>query len=295
MNRNRLFAAIAALAVTMLGLTSAVRAAGIQDDFQSYATGTYSSHALSGASSAQYYTDAGPGAWTLKTTVATIGAASTSIVDVSGDHRLNMSVDTGSPSPTGTRVSASRSDGSIAGGSFTLSTDFHVNSDAVTPTNGSYVDLSIVALSDDQDFYSTTNAYRLNYRVDGYGSSVSSTVNHLTLSGSGLSLSSADALSLVLDQKYTLSLTGTYTGGVLGLWGELTDGTDTITVSGSDTSPEAGAHFGLFGRALKITGDGAHTTLNVDFDNLDLVPEPTSLALLGLSAAVASLRRRRRA
>ena len=99
--------------------------------------------------------------------------------------------------------------------------------------------------------------------------------------------------------KYRLTLEGTYSGGTLTLTGTLldTDTASSITVSGTDTTPLSGDHFGYRVSAYKATTGGTDPSVTADFDNFSLegqgVPEPTSLSLLGMSAVVVALRRRR--
>ena len=108
---------------------------------------------------------------------------------------------------------------------------------------------------------------------------------------------SSGTLAAVIGHKYTLTLEGTYSGGTLTLTGTLldTDTLNSITVSGTDTTPSTGTYFGYRVSAYTAIGSGDDSSITADFDNFSVegVPEPTSLSLLGMSAAVVALRRRR--
>lgn len=100
------------------------------------------------------------------------------------------------------------------------------------------------------------------------------------------------ATSLVVGTNYTMSLTSTYVGGTLNMTFTLTNGTQSQSVTATDTSPLTGQYFGY---RLNDTTD----SLVVQFSNYNVavsaVPEPTTTtALFGLGVLAAGLVVRRR-
>lgn len=92
---------------------------------------------------------------------------------------------------------------------------------------------------------------------------------------------------------YSLTLEGTYAGtGDLTLVLTLTDigtptNTKTISATVADANVLQGQYFGFRDRPTGSTGD-----LNVNFDSLSIVPEPSSLALLALPMLALARHRR---
>ncbi|GHC09742.1 PEP-CTERM sorting domain-containing protein [Cerasicoccus arenae] len=97
---------------------------------------------------------------------------------------------------------------------------------------------------------------------------------------------------LQTDTNYTMTLSGTYSGGTLTMDLSITDGVNIGSVIGAtDASSLTGQNFGFRNR---IPNAG---TYSVSYDNFSIVPEPGSAALI-MSACVGMLlmmRRRRRA
>ena len=91
---------------------------------------------------------------------------------------------------------------------------------------------------------------------------------------------------------YTLTLDGTYSGSTINFLLTLTDGTNTTSISATDsTSVLTGQFFGLRDRT-----SGVNSVLNVDFDSFAItpVPEPTALGAIALGGMMLAARRRRR-
>jgi hypothetical protein len=107
--------------------------------------------------------------------------------------------------------------------------------------------------------------------------------------------------AVTLGTPYQLTLSGAYSGGLLTLTGTLTggDGT-TLTVNGTDISPLTGTNFGYRTavNALRNGSTAANTAVtaavNVDYDNLSVVPEPGSVLLALCGGTGLMLRRQRR-
>lgn len=96
--------------------------------------------------------------------------------------------------------------------------------------------------------------------------------------------------NIPVGSNYTMTLTGSYSGSTLNLSFQVTDGTNTQTVTASDPTPFAGQFFGL--RLNNATG--ASDTLGVRFTEYTAIPEPGSLALMLLGGPVFLLLNRRK-
>lgn len=95
---------------------------------------------------------------------------------------------------------------------------------------------------------------------------------------------------------YTMTLSGVYTTNGLLLTATLSDGTNSISQSGLDSTSATGTYFGYYNGASASVQRGISTS--VAFDNFSVtVPEPktiTCLTLAGLSIVGRLLRRTRR-
>jgi hypothetical protein len=74
----------------------------------------------------------------------------------------------------------------------------------------------------------------------------------------------------------------------------LSDGTTTVGKTGTDSTPLTGSYF-AFRNRLGSNSSSYTTTLNIHYDNLQIIPEPASFALLLLGTLAALARRLRRA
>ena len=239
----------------------------------------------------------------------TVGTVDYSVeVDgVAGSNDLQASI-TGVSATTGTTgVAANRSAAivfpTLPGTDWTISTEFVLDDYTAPATaNDNTINMGLAALGSSANFTTGTN-YRLLYTLD---SPTATQIGRITLSesggGTGLTgvLSSVAANAVTLGTPYQLTLSGSYSGGILTLNGTLTggDGT-TLTVSGTDTSVLTGTNFG-YRTAVNAQRNG-NTALNtavtasvdVDYDNLSVVPEPGSAILASCGLGGVLLRRRR--
>jgi hypothetical protein len=107
-----------------------------------------------------------------------------------------------------------------------------------------------------------------------------------------------DTVTVASDLKYTMVIEGSYAdagdpSSELTLSASLSDGTSTVGKTGTDSTPETGSYFGFRNRLGSVSSSYI-TTLNIHYDNLQVIPEPASFALL-LLGGLAVLARRRRA
>lgn len=193
----------------------------------------------------------------------------------------------------GTRDTAAISATDFADGDFTVSTTFSATgfdtglaldnfglilfggsaSDPVNP-NSVFFD------------YSDDNILRIiNVGSLGNGSVINQTKD---LSGGPLELTSGT--------EYTLSVDGTYSGNDLDLVLELSDGTNSDSVSGTIANFATSTDFGDDVVSLAVrwgTGSGSGN-LTTTFSEISVIPEPGSIALAGglFALAIAALRRR---
>lgn len=94
---------------------------------------------------------------------------------------------------------------------------------------------------------------------------------------------------LQTDVPYTMSLTGTYSGGNLTLDFAVSGGGDSSSISGTDTGTLLeGRNFGFRNRTHNTNGE-----LSVGFQEISVVPEP-SMAFLALASTAGLFIRRRR-
>jgi hypothetical protein len=100
--------------------------------------------------------------------------------------------------------------------------------------------------------------------------------------------------NFAIGKTYELNVVGDYTGSVLTLTVTATEQgapANQVSFSVTDSDLRTGTYFGYRGGL----GGGATGTFLMDFDNLEVVPEPATLALLAFGALSLIRSHRRRA
>ena len=191
---------------------------------------------------------------------------------------------------------------SLATSAFIISTSFRIDTFTATsvhPNGHAFIGLVGRATSGTVAS-SSGDRYQVSYYLDGV-TGIPAGKLYLTESnlffGDGLGGAlSAGTLAIVLGDIYTLSLTGTPSGGSLAVSATLTNTTSSssITVAATDSANIlTGSFFGYLDSVR--AQDGGTTAINVDFDDFSAaVPEPATAVLFMLGcAALAACRLRR--
>ena len=272
------------IAAVLLSATSAQAATlGFGDNFDAAGTGTTL-----------------PSPWT-----ETVGAAGTasnySIIAgpvagnvLQGSFAASSSTTTGVPANASASVSLT--DAPTNG--FSISTDFRLESFAAGGS-ASTINFGLAALANNPNF-STGSSYRLLYTPYTTTGAGKLSLGEIGATGTAVADSSTGTLTAVNGLTGTITFTGTYNNlGHLTLNGTLVSGATTLTVTATDTSPLAGTLFGYrsaLNAQLPSAGAAQQTSLDVRYDNFTsaTVPEPGSLAAVGLGATALLARRRRR-
>lgn len=91
----------------------------------------------------------------------------------------------------------------------------------------------------------------------------------------------SNTLPVVIGAPYTTTLTGTFTPNGLVLDGTLSNGSDEISATFTDPTPQLGDYFGYYNVADGLTNQGAY--VNVDYDNFSINAAPINLLSAALS------------
>jgi hypothetical protein len=144
---------------------------------------------------------------------------------------------------------------------FVLTTTFVVNSYGSFSQTFTDIHAGLIAFASGANLLSS--GYQLSYELlrRGFGFPVTGT---LTLSGS----QSSDTLPVVTGVTYTMTLTGTVSSSEILLTGTLSDGSNSISVTHSDTMAQQGTYFGYLDSATGLPNQGAF--MDVDYDNFSI-------------------------
>ena len=169
------------------------------------------------------------------------------------------------------------------GTNFKLSTKLTI--DAASSTTSSYSAYAGVVFLG----VSSTVGYAAEVIVSGSAAGSIQLVKDATV------VASDNTGSFSLSTPYTLSLSATYAGASnLTLDFTVSDGTTSRTISFTDTTPANGQLFGFRNREdVFFPTGGAITTVNVDYDNLIIVPEPSTVALITVGFSIYASRRQK--
>lgn len=166
---------------------------------------------------------------------------------------------------------------------FSMSTSF-VITDPTSFAGNEYVGFAALA---------TTAGLGSYYLADVQGSGA---IRLITLGGTNSDYSTSGSASLgtnlMTGVTYTLTLQGIYTGSTLNMTFTVSDATHTASVTGTDATPWTTASGSYFGYRLNNSAP-AGDTLQVQFDNFSMVPEPSALAMLALGGVLILAGKRR--
>jgi hypothetical protein len=249
------------------------------EDFESYATGD---------TAVPNFTEVSTTDWTI----------------VSGKAYQNaISVTVPPGSVAGTASSAAIDFPSLATSGFTISTSFRIDTltaTSVDPSGNAFIGL-VARAADGIYAASGADRYEVSYYLDG-DTGIPAGKLYLTernvFFGDGLGGAlSAGTLAIVLGDIYSLTLTGTPSGGSLAVSATLTDTTSSssITVAATDSANILTGSFFGYSDFVRVQTGGT-TAINVDFDNFSAsVPEPTTAVLFMFACAALAARRLRKA
>jgi hypothetical protein len=215
--------------------------------------------------------------------VAAGGTASSSLVTLSGsDQALRQIVD-GVDGGLINNTSASVATSALESTGFLMTTTFVVDSFA----SGGTINFSLGAYSSGLDLGGGSR-YQLTYT-----SSANGTIS-LGKSGTPLGTASAATGNPLTAGALTLTFSGAFSGANLVLVGTLSGSNiaTPVSLTFTDTSPSTIVGGDNFGFRTAINGTGAQQITVTDF-SLGAIPEPTSMALLGLAGCAFGIRRKR--
>ncbi|MEM6550704.1 MAG: hypothetical protein AAF750_01005 [Planctomycetota bacterium] len=194
----------------------------------------------------------------------------------------------------------------VGSGGVVITSDFNFDGRTVsTLGTRAAVTAGLAAYGSTGDF-GTDSHYRLTYVLDdpnrngvagvtGLDNGIGNGVLVLEeIGGDGqIDAVSAGSLAVSTSADYSFAFSIAIVGGVAEITASITDGVDTINVSGTDTTPLTGDFFGY---RTEIAGSGNTVTADLDFDNyaINVIPEPASLTLLAAAGLCITLHRRPR-
>ena len=190
------------------------------------------------------------------------------------------------------------------GGSFEVSYDFQIQ-DVDNNNSQTILRFDVLAASGG----TSSNGYLVNWQLTG------GTPGDLSISGGNSTTGgndSTDTLTIVEDADdgtdenvpggigtgtttYSMLIEGAFDDvtGDLSLTATLSDSnSNSISETLTDTNPLTGQFFGFRHDIFNASNDPDAASLTVNYDNLEIIPEPASLALMGLGGLFLAHRRR---
>ena len=184
----------------------------------------------------------------------------------------------------------------LPGNAFTMSTNFTVDTLLVSGSPLSTAFVGFAVLATDPNYAFTSNPrYQVSYVLDDDGTNPTGklVLSEFNTGDNTIDAASAAALPVATGILYTLTASGSYSGGNLTLSATLSSTDGSISVSDVDTvGVLTGTNYGYLDRVF-ATGAGGVSSLNVDYDNFSVVPEPNGLILAGVAVTLVVWCRRR--
>lgn len=155
-----------------------------------------------------------------------------------------------------------------------------------TGTGSTNLSLSLAAAGASSNFNTTGYYFTFDFLDGDIGITRNGASQTFATTGGGT------GLLRTIGTSYTMTLSGVYSSPTFVLLTmSITDGTTTFTGTFQDNTALNGEHFGY-----RIGRDGTNATIGVYLDDFDLnvVPEPSAVALLAGSMGLLAMRRSRR-
>jgi hypothetical protein len=181
----------------------------------------------------------------------------------------------------------------LAQSDFLLSTTFVVADYGSFSSTFKDINVGLNALASGSTLVST--GYQLSYELLDHDYSTSATgALQIADPGDGIETGPSVTLPVVVGATYTMTLRGSYLPNGLLLTGILSDGSNSVSVTLNDGTPEQGSYFGYHDEASGLFNQGSY--VDIDYDNFSVsVPEPRTLWFLGVGIVIlCSCRKSRR-